>query len=125
MEHLETPPVSNQPADLIRALRMRLNCTQEHLADQAGLKRVQYVQLETGHNKASSYLIRDGLAKAVDVPINALAEYLDGKLELKDLMRLRGTYATGDWWRPLVRAQHNAEEAEPSPPPRSGRSPKR
>lgn len=83
------------------------------------------MQLETGHNKASSYLIRDGLARAADVPINALAEYLDGKLELNDLLRLRGTYSTGDWWRALVQAQHRAEEAESSPPPHSRRGPKR
>jgi transcriptional regulator with XRE-family HTH domain len=87
-------------ADRVRGLRRALAVTQERLAEMCGLERVEVVQLEAGKNKATSYATRAALARGTDVPIDAMAAYLDGEIALPSLLALQGSYASTQWWRP-------------------------
>lgn len=105
-------------ADKIRVLRAALGAgvTQERLAELCGLTRVEVVQLETGKNKASSYATRLALARGVDVPVDAIAAYLDGTIGLDGLLVLRGSYAATQWWRVVAETAERAAKAPVSPP---------
>jgi transcriptional regulator with XRE-family HTH domain len=88
----------------VRLLRVAMGMTQEALAEAAGLDRPVMVQIESGRNQATSYAIRAALALGADVPLEALAEYLDGHLLLRGLVALRGMRAASQWWRPIADA---------------------
>ena len=98
-EHTQAPETT---AARVRALRKKLGVTQDQLADQCDITRVEVVLLEAGRNKATSYAMRAALAKGVDVPVEAIAAYLDGEIDLAALLTLRGTYASTQWWRGLL-----------------------
>lgn len=91
-------------AGRVKLLRGALGLTQEAMATAAGLERVVLVQVESGKNQASSYAIRAALAIGTDVPLEALADYLDGALPLRGLLALRGMRAASQWWRPIASA---------------------
>jgi transcriptional regulator with XRE-family HTH domain len=98
-------------ADRIRALRLRLGMTQEALGEACRMPRNRLIvsQLETGKNGATSYATRAQLAEGFDVPLEALAAYLDGAVSLRGILALRGMRDRAEWWRELVAAA----EAEP------------
>lgn len=109
------------PAERIRALRQAIGVTQERFAEMGALSRIEMVQLETGKNKASSYATRDALARGADVPVEALAAYLDQEINLHALLSLCGTYASTQWWRgKLEKAERAAVPGECPPTPATG-----
>lgn len=89
-------------AKRIRALRKAVNKSQDQVADDGGFERTYMNKIENGANTATSYKIRDGLARGFDVPLEPLAEYLDGKLPLESLLALRGMRSTSNWWRGIA-----------------------
>jgi transcriptional regulator with XRE-family HTH domain len=75
--------------DRLKALRKRLALTQEAMAERGGLGRVEVVRVEGGHNDATSYRLRAGLARAAELGVEDLSAYLDGEIELEDAMARR------------------------------------
>ena len=100
-------------ADRLRSLRQALGITQEALSELCGMTRVEIVQLETGKNKGSSYATRSALAKGVDVPVDALAAFLDGEIQLSALLTLQGSYASTQWWRAVLSHHRPPTHAPP------------
>ena len=74
-------------ATRVRALRERLNLTQQQVADRARLDRLDITKVETRKNAATSTRIRDGLAEAFDVDARSLRRYLDGELGIDEMLR--------------------------------------
>jgi transcriptional regulator with XRE-family HTH domain len=105
-------------AGRVKLLRVALGLTQEALAQasEGAIDRVVVVQIETGKNQATSYAIRAGLAVGFDVPVEALADYLDGKLPSRGLLALRGMRAASQWWRPIAAAAAHAPPASEARP---------
>jgi transcriptional regulator with XRE-family HTH domain len=91
-------------ADRAKALREAIGLTQEKLAERSEgcLTRVEVNQIEAGRNKLTSWAARDGLARAADVPIEALSAYVDGEIDLTALLLLRGSRGAARWWRTLI-----------------------
>lgn len=73
------------------ALRERLGLTQEQIAEAAGMAQGHYAKIESGKNKASTAGVRQGLARAVGVSLEAISAYLDGDLSLDALLAARGS----------------------------------
>jgi transcriptional regulator with XRE-family HTH domain len=73
------------------ALRERLGLTQEQIAEAAGMAQGHYAKIESGKNKASTAGVRQGLARAVGVGLEAIGAYLDGDLSLDALLAARGS----------------------------------
>ena len=71
------------------ALRERLGLTQDQLAEAAGMIQGHYAKIESGKNKASTTAVRQGLARAVGVGLEAMNSYLDGDLTLDALLANR------------------------------------
>jgi transcriptional regulator with XRE-family HTH domain len=81
----------------VRDLRKALDLTQGQAAEMTDGKvdQVIFSQIETGKNKATSYAIRAGLARAFGTRIEDLAAYLDGEIDLGILLRRRSQLAPG------------------------------
>jgi DNA-binding XRE family transcriptional regulator len=75
----------------IRDLRKELQLSQEAAAQKSGLARTVWVKLEAGKNQASSFEIRSAIAKTAGVTVEAVADYLDERLTLAQLMAGRVT----------------------------------
>ena len=103
-------------SERLRALRQAIGVTQARLGELCGLTRVEVVQLETGKNKGTSYATRAALAKGVDVPVDAIAAYLDGDVGLADLLALQGSYASTQWWRGVLAHHRPPTQAPPTLP---------
>lgn len=76
-------------ATLLRPLRKAAKLTQQTLADAAGLTRLEIVNLEGGRNRGTRHRIHTGLAHAFGVTVETLDAYLDGKIDLPDLLERR------------------------------------
>jgi len=59
------------------------------MAAKGGLGRVEVVRVEGGHNDATTYRVRAGLARAAELGVEDLAAYLDGEIELDDALGRR------------------------------------
>lgn len=70
----------------LKALRKARRITQDELSTAAQLDRVAVVHIETGRNQASSYAVREALARGLNLPIERLAAYLDGKIQLEQIL---------------------------------------
>jgi transcriptional regulator with XRE-family HTH domain len=69
----------------VRELRAALRLTQEQLAAAGGLPdRVRVAKVESGKNQASSYAMRNALAKGFGLCIDDFDAYLDGRLAVAD-----------------------------------------
>lgn len=79
----------NGTAGRIRALREALELTQEKVAAAGDLLRTEVVKLEGGQNQARSDRIRAALTRAFGVDRDALGAYLDGSIDLAELLRRR------------------------------------
>lgn len=77
--------MATTPAELVRALRLALNLTQEQVADRSEgkLARVDVNKIESGRNQATSDRVRAGLAQAAGLTRDELADYLDGRFDLE------------------------------------------
>ena len=81
-----------EPKDLIVALRKRLKMTQEDVlakSEGAFVRREDMSKFENGQNQATSDRAREGLAKAFGVDRKFFAMYLDGKIDLEQLVKTR------------------------------------
>lgn len=82
------PPVNViTPGDRVRALRQLLGWTQDRLATASGIARTKVVEIETGANAATTWRIRKGLADAVGVRVETMADMLDGAVEPAEVLR--------------------------------------
>lgn len=106
-------PPTETVAYRARRLREALHLSGDAFALACGLGRVEVVQLENGRNKATSYALRDALARGSNVPLEPLAEYLDGKITLSALLSLRGMRPLGDWWRTILANAPRGEATTP------------
>lgn len=77
------------PGDRVRALRQLLGWTQDRLASGSGLARTKIVEIENGANAATTWRIRKGLADAVGVRVETMADLLDGAIEPAEVVRRR------------------------------------
>jgi transcriptional regulator with XRE-family HTH domain len=70
----------------VRALRKALGMSQEELAKRSGGEITQsyLARIEAGRNKASSWKVRSGLAKAFGLSESDLNDYLDGRITVED-----------------------------------------
>lgn len=86
--------MSQNVAELVRALREAIGITQEELgrrAGYAGSPRVYVAKLETGHNKLTTSYGRASLARGFGLQPQQLDEYLEGRASLSvTLERIRG-----------------------------------
>ena len=73
----------------VRALRTQLGWTQEHLAELAGVARVDVVRVEGGANKCSSYAMRTALARAFGLALDDADAFLAGSLTLDEALSRR------------------------------------
>lgn len=64
--------------DLIKALRDALGFSQESFARRCGVARVEITKLETGKNKATSYDMRENLARGCGLTVADIKAYLEG-----------------------------------------------
>lgn len=71
----------------VKALRAARGFTQEQLAHAGGLERVEIVSIETGRNQAGTARIRKALARGARVGLDEMFRYLDGEIELDELLR--------------------------------------
>jgi DNA-binding XRE family transcriptional regulator len=74
-------------AAVLRELRMWLGMTQADVAEVAGVDRTLINSVENGRNLATSYRIREGLAKALGLTIEDVAGALAGSLGVAVLRR--------------------------------------
>jgi len=97
---------NDTPRDRVRALRAALGLSQERLAAATGgeLVRDDIVKLEKGQNQGTSSRVRRGLAIAAGVDLVVMDQYMDGKIELEELMASRATRPV-EPTRPILR-QH-------------------
>lgn len=77
--------------DLVKALRNRLEWTQEQVAERSAgaLSRVVVNKIESGRNQATSAAIRNGLAMAFGVDVATMFGYLEGEVDLTEVMARR------------------------------------
>ena len=75
--------------DEVRALRKKIDITQEELARRAGMQRVDVVRIERGHVKATKADTRRALARGFGVPFEAFDDYLRGERSIGDVLALR------------------------------------
>lgn len=75
-------------AQRARELRERRGLTQDAAALASGgvLRREEITKIETGKNLATTSRVREGLAKAYRVPVEALGAYLDEDITLDALV---------------------------------------
>jgi transcriptional regulator with XRE-family HTH domain len=75
--------------DRMKAMRKRLNLTQEAVADKSGgvLERVEVSKVESGKNQARADRVRQGFATAFGITRDRLAAYLDGDIDLDEALR--------------------------------------
>ena len=66
----------------LKALRTALHLSQETLAERSGIDRPYLSRLETGDVQGRSWSIREHLAHGLGLPLELLAQYLDGSVEL-------------------------------------------
>jgi transcriptional regulator with XRE-family HTH domain len=66
----------------LKALRTALHLSQEALAERSGIDRPYLSRLETGDVQGRSWSIRERLAHGLGLPLELLAQYLDGSVEL-------------------------------------------
>jgi transcriptional regulator with XRE-family HTH domain len=95
----------------VRALRAACGLSQREVerASDGELDRTVVAQIEGGRNAVTSTATLFLLARALDVPAEPLAAYLDGAVSLRGILALRGMRARAEWWREVVAAA----EAEP------------
>lgn len=76
----------------VRELRLALGFgTQESLAEAAGIERTYVNRVENGGNALTSAELQRSFADAMGLQVEALAQYLDGKLPLDEaVLRRRG-----------------------------------
>ena len=85
-------PTNTGPEDTVaarvKALRDLRKLTQDQVSERSGgrLTRIEVNKVEGGGNKATSDKIRTGLAQALDVPRDRLADYLDGRITLPEVV---------------------------------------
>lgn len=91
------------------ALRERLGLTQEQIAEAAGMAQGHYAKIESGKNKASTAGVRQGLARAVGVSLEAISAYFDGDLTLDALLAGRGSSTTAPTTRTTPIGDGDAE----------------
>lgn len=75
------------PGDRVRALRLLLGWTQDRLATASGIARTKIVEIESGTNAATTWRIRKGLADAVGVRVETMADMLDDAIEPAEVLR--------------------------------------
>lgn len=85
----DTGATQNTVAARVATLRDTLGLTQEQVAgrSEGRLKRTEIVKIEGGGNKATSDKVRAGLAVAFGLTRDLVADYLDGRIELPELLR--------------------------------------
>ncbi len=86
-----------RPGDLVKRLREALDISQETTAARSGgkLTRDDLSKIEMGRNKATSDRVRAGLAEAAGVTRDEIADYLDERIPLEQLLAQRAARATG------------------------------
>jgi hypothetical protein len=105
----DAPPTRGQA---LERLRLALRLTQENMSSKGGLGRVEVVRVEGGHNDATSYRMRAGLARAAALAIEDLSAYLDGKIDLEEAMARRSSPLPG----PLLRLVTDTPGEHGGPP---------
>ncbi len=75
----------------VRALRVAYRLSQSALAIRAGVTRSEVVKIEGDHNKATSYRVRAGLAKAFGIGLLEFDAFLDGRTTLEHAIAHRPT----------------------------------
>lgn len=75
-------------AGRIKALRKARGISQDTAAERSGgrIKRPVWVKLESGDNAASTGIIREGIAAALNVPLHQLEPYLSEKISLDEIL---------------------------------------
>lgn len=73
-------------AKLVIDLREHLGLTQEAFAQRAGVERTRIAKIENGANKATSGDVREALARAAGVSLEAMVGYLKGRITLENLL---------------------------------------
>lgn len=92
----------------VKELRTRLQLTQEGVAKAAGILRTDVVRVEKGHNQVGSDKMRRGLSEAFGVNRLDFGAYVDGEIDLEELLRRR---AQGPRQVDAVRADGELEAA--------------
>ena len=69
----------------VQRLREHLGLTQAAFARACGLERAEINALEAGRNRGTSARIRQQLAKGAGLELDALSEYLEGRISLARL----------------------------------------
>jgi len=105
MKIIATP--ANGPADLIRELRAAVGLTQDGVAAKSGgkLQRVDVNKIEKGRNDCSSDRVRSGLATAFGLTREQVADYIEGRANLRDTLALRGRGGGAPAVGPLLRTR--------------------
>lgn len=85
----EANPEQVAIANRVLALREAIELSQREMARRGGLEREHLSMIENGANRASSARVRRALATAASVPVDALDEYIEGRLSLRDLLLKR------------------------------------
>jgi transcriptional regulator with XRE-family HTH domain len=74
-------------AERMRELRKAAGfASQEALADAAGIERIEVNRVETGKNVLTSADLRASFARALDLDVADLTDYLDGTLSLTEVL---------------------------------------
>lgn len=102
---VSAPHRGEGPGERFRALREALGLTQEAAAEKSGRIDRNYLnRIENGHNRGASDLVRGALATAYGVSRDDLAEYVEGRLSLKELLTRRApTTGAARPGQPLLR----------------------
>lgn len=109
--------------DQVRALRQRMGLTQERLGELCDLPRTKIVEIESGTNKAGSWMIRRRLATGFRLHVETMADLLDGVITV-DEAELRARAGEGgarsgrlrerpEWPEALVTASAAASVTDP------------
>lgn len=70
---------TTQVAERVRELRVSLDISQEQLAERGGLLRTEVSKIEGGHNKATSFAMRQSLATGFGLSLEDVVELLEGE----------------------------------------------
>jgi transcriptional regulator with XRE-family HTH domain len=79
-------PKMKEIKDLLREAREALKLSQDQLSERSGIDRPRISAVENGRNKATGFELRQAYARGFGVPVDLLADYLDGRVELSALI---------------------------------------